>query len=47
MVEAEGSKPLNFSIEADSTLAPHLKDINVKTPADENAKTALIAVKTA
>ena len=43
IVEAEGSKPINLTIEVDLALAPHVKDVNVKTLADEAAKTALIA----
>ena len=43
IVEAEGSKPINLTIEVDLALAPHVKDVNVKTLADEAAKTALRA----
>ena len=43
IVEAEGSKPINLTIEVDLALAPHVKDVNVKTLADEATKTALRA----
>ena len=42
-VEAEGSKPINLSIDVDLELAPQVKDADVKTLADEAAKAALIA----
>lgn len=42
-VEAEGSKPINLSIDVDLELAPQVKDADVKTLADEAAKAALRA----
>ena len=43
LVEAEGSKPLNLTIEVDLALAPHLTNTDIKALADEAAKTALQA----
>jgi FKBP-type peptidyl-prolyl cis-trans isomerase (trigger factor) len=42
-VEAEGSKPINLSIDVDLELAPQVKDADVKALADEAAKAALRA----
>jgi hypothetical protein len=43
IVEAEGSKPLNLSIDVDLALVPQVKGIDAKTLVDEAAKAALIA----
>lgn len=42
-VEAEGSKPLSLTIEVDLASAPQVKDVDVKTLADEGAKSGLRA----
>ena len=44
-VEAEGSKPLNFSVEIDLQLTAQAKHLDVKNLADEAAKKALEAAE--
>ena len=44
-VEAEGSKPLNLSIEVDLELATNVKDVDAKSLAAEAAKQALNAAE--
>ncbi len=44
-MEAEGSKPLNFSVEIDLQLTAQAKHLDVKNLADEAAKKALEAAE--
>ena len=44
-LEAEGSKPLNFSVEIDLQLTVQAKHLDVKNLADEAAKKALEAAE--
>ena len=44
-VEAEGSKPVNFTVEVDLILLPEMKLINEKTLADESVKEAFKAIE--
>ena len=42
-VEAEGTKPLNLTVEVDLVLSPQMKDFDSKKLVDEAAKEALKA----
>ena len=44
-VEAEGSKPLNISIDVDLTLAAQMKGVDAESLADEAVKEALRATE--
>jgi len=45
IVEAEGAKPVSFTIEVDLTLLPEVKWINQKALADEAVREAFAAVE--
>jgi len=45
-VEAEGSKPVNFTVEIDLALVPEPKDIDVKALASEAVAAAFRAIET-
>ena len=45
VVEAEGSKPVSFSVEVDLALLPEVKGVNQKALADEAVKEAFIAIE--
>jgi len=45
IVEAEGAKPVSFTIEVDLTFLPEVKGINQKALADEAVRKAFAAVE--
>jgi len=45
-VEAEGTKPVNFTVEVDLALAPEPKDVDVKLLASEAVAEAFKAIET-
>ncbi len=46
IVEAEGTKPVNFTVEVELLLAPEARDVNEKELTDEAVKQAFAAIET-
>jgi hypothetical protein len=45
IVEAEGAKPVSFTVEVDLSLLPEVKGVNQKVLADEAVKEAFVTIE--